>query len=211
MLKVPTAIEKLNMYVQHMTHHAGLDENYEGTLTLTDVAAASTNAVLDNATLVNSVDLVFDVPLVVDPNFGRNITVATADAAGTLTVYGRDYLNQPMTEDVVVSANTGVGDKAFKFIDRVSSPNLAGNLDIGIGDELGIPFVGVALLREYVNGAVVTNGTYTAADAADPDATTGDVRGTYDPVSAPNGATDYVLKFRFNPDAVDGLYGREQA
>ncbi len=211
-IHIPFPIEKHNMYVPDMTEHAALDENYEGTIYLENVAAASTNTVLNGGVLVNGTPLVFDTALTVDPNYGRNLVLTSADAAGVITVTGRDYLNQPMTEEVTIATNSGTSAKAFKFIDRLETSNVPGSISIGVGDELGLPFVPLAILREYVNGALAGSaGTLTAADAATATATTGDTRGTYAPDASPNGASDYRVKFAFNNESAGGLYGQEQA
>lgn len=88
------------------------------------------------------------------------------------------------------------GKKAFKTITSVvPSANITG-ATVGSGDVLGLPvYLGEAgdILAELEDGAAATAGTVVAGDDTDPTATTGDVRGTYDPNSAMDGATKIDL------------------
>jgi hypothetical protein len=58
-----------------------------------------------------------------DAPFGRNITVVASGAAtSNVTVYGKDYMGQPMTESFTLNGATPVvGRKAFKWVDRITA------------------------------------------------------------------------------------------
>lgn len=125
----------------------------------------------------------------------RNVVAAWTGTA-VLTVTGTDEYGQAMVESSA-SGTTFTGKKAFKTITRVQvSANVTG-LTVGDGNVLGLPVmlpeVG-DVLKEIVDGAVAgAAGTFVAGDRATPTATTGDVRGTWAPNAAPNGARVYEV------------------
>lgn len=137
-------------------------------------------------------------------NVTAAVTHATSVVAMTVTVTGKDVYGATMVEDLAIAA-TGVsqtadGKKAFASIDSIAF-TAAGNAEantanIGFGDVLGLPVAlpnAAYVLAEIENGATAVAGTLVAADSADPTATTGDVRGTYDPNSAADGSKGFAL------------------
>lgn len=135
----------------------------------------------------------FDVP--------RNVVVvssAAGDTTQTATFTGKDAYGKTVVETLTLNGTTPVvGKKAFKTISQVAiSAALAGNGSAGSGVILGLPvFIAdtVDVLKEIMDAAVATAGTLVAGVNATATATTGDVRGTYNPNSAPNGARVYEL------------------
>lgn len=131
--------------------------------------------------------------------YGRNVTVvgSAVSVDPVVTVHGFDYLGQPMSEEITANATTSVaGKKAFKKITKIewTASTAAGNIDVGWGDVLGLPFKATGVVDEYENGAkVATAGTFVAAVTATQTATTGDPRGTYDPNSATDGSKEFKL------------------
>lgn len=122
--------------------------------------------------------------------YGRGVLVdssgANADKAVTIT--GRDYLGQPMTEDITLNGITAVlGKKAFKFVEKVTWLDESGeNLTVGWTDVMGLPYKSELLVAELLEATadggfvVVPNaGAFIAGVAATATATTGDTRGTY--------------------------------
>lgn len=130
----------------------------------------------------------------------RNLIFTSAgnDTGITFTTVGKDVYGMAMTE-VVTGANAGVaaGKKAFSTITSITASGAsAGNVSIGVGNVLGIPvFIpnAVHFVKEILDGAVATAGTTVAGDQAFPSTTTGDVRGTYVPNSAPDATKAYAL------------------
>jgi hypothetical protein len=126
----------------------------------------------------------FDVP--------RNV-VAGWTGTAVLTVTGTDAYGNVMVESSG-SGTSMTGKKAFKTVTDVStSANITG-LTVGTSKVLGLPaFLASAasVLKEWQDGADATPGTLLAGDTATPTATTGDVRGTYAPNAAPNGAIEF--------------------
>jgi hypothetical protein len=129
----------------------------------------------------------FDVP--------RNVVGAWTNTA-VLTVTGTDQYGRVMRESSG-SGTSMAGKKAFKTVTGFTvSANVTG-CTVGTGDVLGLPvFLAGAgrVLGEMQDGAKATAGTTVTGDATVPaTATTGDVRGTYDPNAAADGAKVFEL------------------
>jgi hypothetical protein len=169
-------------------------------VTTAQLLGAAGNLTLDGARVTNGV-AVLDVPR----NF--TLTVATTNqSAITFTVYGTDAYGNNMVESLAgPNNNTVAGKKAFKTITRVAaSAAVATNgVSVGFGDVLGLPvFLPAAgfILKELEDGAAAVAGTTVAGSLVAPSATSADVRGTYDPNSACDGAKTFELVVAL-PDA----------
>jgi len=166
----------------------------------TRVAAAQAVAGAGNLTLA-STTVTLDRP--------RNIQAVSAgagDTTQTITVYGTDIYGVAMTETIALNGTTIVtGNKAFKTVTRVAiSAATAGNISVGDQDKLGLSVFlpeTAFVIKELQDGVAATAGTLVAGDvtAGGATATTGDVRGTYTPNSAPNDSRVYQLLI-FLPD-----------
>lgn len=147
--------------------------------------------------------------------FGRNLQyVASGAYAGTVTVNGRDYLGQPMSEAVVMNgAVVVVGKKAFKYIDKITWVTTgAVTMNVGIGSALGLPYRMQTILAETLAGVAQANGTLVTPDLTDPaTSVTGDPRGTYATTAAMNGANYITAVFipnrTINISGNGGLFG----
>ncbi len=150
------------------------------------------NGALSNGDLSTSV-ATLDVP--------RNVI---ADSGGVdtavITVTGTDVYGNAMSEKITLNGATAVaGKKAFKTITAVSSDATVTNgMFLGTGDVIGLPvFLPSAghVLKEMADGVAATAGTFVAGvrTAGGATATDGDVRGTYDPNSACDGAIVFSL------------------
>lgn len=132
----------------------------------------------------------------------RNITLTTATtnhSALTITVTGTDAYGNTMSEAITgPNNNTVAGKKAFKTVTQVASDGaIATNgISVGFGDVLGLPVflpdTGL-VLAELEDGAAAAAGTVVAGVTTAATTTTGDVRGTYDPNSAADGAKAFQL------------------
>lgn len=159
-----------------------------GNLVLTAGAGVTTRVVNGETRLV------LDVP--------RNITltVAVTDFSGTtFTIRGYDVYGQPMTQTRAGPNNNTVGTlKAFKEIVSISSSTALGtNVSAGIGDVFGWPVRvidnGYLQSVKWAGALAADAGTAVAAVTTNPStAALGDVRGTYAPSSASNGARRLV-------------------
>jgi len=139
-----------------------------------------------NGALASGGVATFDVP--------RNVVAAWTTTA-TLTVTGTDIDGNVLVE-TSGSGTSMAGKKAFKTITAVESSTGITGATVGTGDVLGLPvFLENTghVLGEMEDGAAATAGTLVAGVSTAATATTGDVRGTYDPNSAANGAKDFQL------------------
>ncbi|BAQ16101.1 hypothetical protein [Methyloceanibacter caenitepidi] len=148
-----------------------------------------------NGDLASGGVVVLDVP--------RNV-IADSGGADTavLTVYGEDVYGQPMAESITLNGSTAVpGKKAFKKITRVAaSATISNGAFLGTGDVIGLPVflpynTAGLVIGDFENGTfdASLDGTLTAGVQTTPTATTGDVRGTYDPGATLDGATAIQL------------------
>lgn len=112
-----------------------------------------------------------------------------------MTVTGKDVYGNTIVE-TSASGTSMAGKKAFKTITSVvPSANITG-ATVGTGDVLGLPMFlpGTAyVLKELQDGAAATAGTVVAGVSTAATATSGDIRGTYDPNAACNGALVFDL------------------
>lgn len=146
---------------------------------------AGANALLNGA-LLSGGKMVLDVP--------RNV-VGAWTTASVITVTGKDEYGNTVIESAA-SGTTYTGKKAFKEITSISSSAAITLATFGTGDVLGLPvFLDNAgyILKELEDNAAAGAGTAVVADTAKATATTGDVRGTYDPASAADGSKAFRL------------------
>lgn len=131
----------------------------------------------------------------------RNVVVTQAGggAQRTFTVSGYDLYDQPMTEQIISSVgSTSAGKKAFYQISSITvSGGTTTACTVGTGDVLGIPVrvtnAGYIASVKWDNTLAQDTGTFVAAVTTTASATTGDVRGTYDPSSATDGSKRLVM------------------
>lgn len=161
-------------------------------VSVSQAVAAPGNLTITGALATGGV-ATFDVP--------RGIVIDGTDAADTtqtLTIYGTDEYGEAVVETIASNGTTAVnGKKAFKTVTRVAaSAAYAGSVFVGSSDVLGLPFFladGDLVIKEMDDDAAVTNGTFVAGVLSEATATTGDVRGTYDPNSATDGSKVFRL------------------
>lgn len=171
--------------------------------------AASATQVVNAQAVANGNLVTLTTPVTLDTPRGLAYKSSNAgDTTQTLTVIGQDEFGASMTETVTLNGTTAVnGLKAFyKVISYKASAALAGNLSIGTqAGVLGIPVIvnrAGYVVGELQDGAKATAGTVTVADFTIPSATTGDVRGTYTPNSAPDGSKAYELLI-YDPEGLN--------
>lgn len=133
----------------------------------------------------------------------RNVTltVATTNQSGiTFTITGTDEYGNTVVESLAgPNNNTVSGKKAFARVTKVAVDGaIATNgVSVGYGTTLGLPLAvrkAGQITKELQDGAAASAGTfaYALANTAST-ATTADVRGTYIPASAPDGAKGYTI------------------
>ena len=168
----------------------------------------ATNALVATAALTTSAAGVEKLTTPVDLITPRGVSITSA-AAGDNSAFsckftGRDVYGKVMVETVTFNgAATVAGLKAFKWVDSIkfihaSATSLTGAVNIGTTNVLGLPVQLLSLgyiIKELLDGVVATAGTSVAGirTAGGSTAITGDVRGTYTPNSAPDGARAFSL------------------
>lgn len=131
--------------------------------------------------------------------YGRMLQiVASAAAATAVTIKGRDYLGQGMSETMTLNGTTAVTSvKAFRYIDSISWAAVAANLTVGTAVNLGVPYrvQTTAISNELLNGGTATAGALVIGNAGTQTATSTDPRGRYTPNTAANGTNTYTLLY----------------
>jgi hypothetical protein len=185
---------------------------------LTPIAAVAAG-VLSAQSIAAAVDTSTFLSDTADAPFGRNITVVASGAAtSNVTIYGKDYLGQGISESFTLTGAAPVlGLKAFKWIDRITAGITAGTtINVGFGTKLGLPYRMSNVMEETANGAEATIGTFVAGVLTDPQtSTTGDPRGTYVPSTTLNGTNRIMGTFMpynvLNANGNGGLFGIQAA
>ena len=190
-------------YAADVIHGAAYEVDF-----LTPIAAVATGILNAVAGVSGTAMTVFGSDTA-DAPFGRNVTNG---AGGSVTVNGKDYLGQGMSETIAAST---AGNKAFKWIDSIT-PAFTGAVSVGFGTKLGLPYRMSNIIEEVANGAEASIGTFVAGVLTDPQtATTGDPRGTYIPSTALNGTNRIMGKFMpynvLNANGNGGLFGIQAA
>lgn len=141
--------------------------------------------------------------------YGRNVAVILSGAGTpTVTVRGRDYLGQPMSENIVAAGAVSVaGKKAFKTIDSIttSAAVAATTLNLGTGNVLGLPYAMLGVDAEIIDDAIAAAGTFVPATLTAQTITSTDPRGSWTPVSVPNGVRNVTLLGWVIPGQLHGV------
>ena len=140
--------------------------------------------------------------------------VAAWTGTAVMTVTGVDAYGEVVVESSA-SGTSFTGKKAFANVTAVSVSANVTDATVGTGDVLGLPFRvnNRDEMLVWENGALITAaGAFVAAVATDPaTATTGDVRGTFDPAVPLNGSTRVVVEFlALDPSSKEALFGVAQ-
>lgn len=209
--------DRVNMHFRNAKYAADVDHGGAGKIGLGPpdwLPAASAAGIISAASIAAAVSITtFATTYKVDKSmgrFGRNVTLVLS-GAGTpaATVYGLDYMGQPMRETFTgTGATPVVGKKAFGSITKVDCGLVAATtLNVGWGDILGLPYKIVDIFSELIDGSEATPaGTIVVGQNAVQTATSNDPRGTYTPGAGnlANGARSYSLYGLFDND---NLYG----
>lgn len=163
------------------------------------IAAVQLKGAAGDLTLVQTAGLNAGFQMDVPRNV--TLTVATTDQSGiTFTIYGLDEFGNAMVESLAgPNANTVSGKKAFARVTRIAaSAAIATNgVSAGYGTTLGLPLAvrkAGQITKELQDGAAASAGTFAyALQNAASTGTSADVRGTYIPASAPDGAKGYLI------------------
>lgn len=203
----------VNEYVPNMSYAADIDINGHIPIDLSPLVpmlAASATGILNAQSIAAAVDTsTFVTAFANNQNvseaymgrFGRNVTVVASGAAtSNVTVYGTDYLGQPMAESFTLNGTTPVvGKKAFRRITRITAGITAGTtINVGYGNVLGLPYAyigeGVSYTDDVLNSS---QGTFVARVASQT-LTSDDPRGTWTPAAGnvPDGTRRHKIKYQ---------------
>lgn len=194
--------QRTNDHVPNMQYAADVGDDQMALIVLPAMVAADADAILAAQSIASAgtvTTLAAGFTSDAMGKFGRNVTVVASGAATSLvTVSGRDYLGQYMSENLTLNGTTSVvGKKAFKHITAITfAATAATTINVGYGNALGLPYRTFRMQYELVNNVLAANaGTIISAVDGDQTATSGDPRGTYTPHSTlvPNGAREYKV------------------
>ena len=151
----------------------------------------TTQVVLNTGVVVIQLDL----PRAVSISIGTGTITSRS-----VTVTGFDFYGQAMSEVIATGTTQSVTVNGAKAFYQISSVNIAntvgGTLSIGTTDIFGCPVrvtdLGYVGTLGWANTLARAAGTFTVAVSTTPSTTTGDVRGTYAPASASDGAKRLV-------------------
>lgn len=186
----PNGVSRLDSYVVNLG--APITADADGVSAVQTLGSAGDFTI--GGALASGGVATFDVP--------RNVTLtgATTDhSARTFTITGTDEFGNAVVEELAGPNNSTVsGKKAFKTVTQVAVDGAisTNGVSVGCGDVLGLPIFLAQkghVLSEMEDGAAATAGTIVAGVSTAATATTGDVRGTYDPNSACNGSKVFQL------------------
>lgn len=201
------APRRVNRWFSDAKYAADLDVNSPSTRFLIGVnaAAGATGAICSGIAATAAVSATLASAYEIsDAQYGRFLNVVgsvgfTTGANSTMTLYGLDYLGQPIAETVSLNGTAAVTTvKAFKWLTHYAIGANAATISIGISNSFGLPYRTIALQQDIVNGvAAATAGGVTAgADITlTQTASTVDPRGKYTPHTSlsPNGSRSYEI------------------
>lgn len=196
LLADPGSMQAMVQYLINLGAPATADA--DGAVASQAATSASGLATGINGALASGGVATFDVP--------RNVVAAWTTTA-VLTVTGTDAYGNVVVESSA-SGTSLTGKKAFKTITGISVSTDVTGLTVGSGVVLGLPmFLDGAgyVVQELMDGDDATAGTLAAGVTTTATATTGDVRGTYSPNSAPNGSRAYQLLAMLDNPADKGV------
>jgi hypothetical protein len=156
------------------------------------------NGIAESQNTTGTADVVLDGALVVAGvavlDQPRNVIIDSGGVdTSVLTIIGEDEYGEAMSEALTLNGATVViGAKAFKKITQITSTiSIANGGFVGTGTILGLPVFLPGLgniLAENADHDAATPGTTVPGIRIVSTTTTGDVRGTVDPDTAPDGA-----------------------
>jgi hypothetical protein len=210
---------RINMYVPAMQYSADVNYNGETRVNFGAPLAAVANSIGNAISIATAGQTDLSTVAIVPEPFGRNVTVVASGAAtSNVTLYGWDYLGQPIAESFTLNGATPVvGNKIFKAVNYVTyGATGATTVNIGTGVKLGLPYKAIRCAYEIGNGVVAAAGTLQAPSLVDPQTNvTLDPRGAYTTTTAMNGTNIISGVFNMVNDVNTanrgGLYGIQQA
>lgn len=177
--------KRVNMWFSGAKYAADVGADGFGKIRIPALPTLDADGILDGVSIASAVDTSSFAATYEDDNmgkFGRNVTVVSDGAAtSAVTVYGYDYLGQPMMETFALNGTSPVlGVKAFARVTRVTAAVTASRtLDVGWGNKLGLPYKLIDVITVLKNNAEPADAdTPVVGSVATQSATSADPRGT---------------------------------
>lgn len=187
--------------------------NY-GAPSAADAALASAGMVLNGQSIssagsATSFLATFTQSLTQMSPYGRCLWfVASGASTANVTVTGKDYLGNRMTDQRALNGTTTVvGSKAFRSVDSIAwEAGGSVTMNVGVSNSFGVPFMFVSLQLEIKNGLVAANaGAFVAGASAQVAATSQDPRGRYTiSTVVPDGTNTFELYYYANRNNLHG-------
>ena len=185
--------------------------NFEKVAPNQDVATVNTTTAADGILDFG------EKPFEIDAEFGANLSVVSSGSADTkkVTIYGYDYLGQPMVEEFTKNNTTAVnGKKAFKYVEKVvAEKGVEATVTIKRGLQFGLPYRTSKIVAEVRDGVDSSTTKLVVPVNTAQTATTGDPRGLAN-LTTYTSAANIVLVcmaspeiFTINEKEVGGLFG----
>jgi hypothetical protein len=188
----------VNSYVPVMSYAADIMEGavyiakFGAPLTASNTNLCNTATILTSTTTFVRSQFASSTAYLATARFGSSLQFVSAasTASSVVTIYGRDYLGQPIIESLTITSNVAVTTiKCYKTIDKLVFASNAGTITAGWGRELGLPYKTTYVIREVADGVDAAAGTLTAPVLTDPaTASTGEPRGRYKSTTTPDGS-----------------------
>lgn len=196
------AVRRLPLDVKYPTQ-LGIEKQV-----FTDLVAASATRIVSATAGATSAAIASLSVFTLQPDQPRNIVITPAGTTTdiescVITVTGKNFFNDTITEDFTFAANdtaAQTGAKAFKTITTVSFPAncesgaFAATWNIGVGEKIGLKRCmdeTVDFMTSGLNGVLETRATLTA-DADEVEKNTADFVGTM------NSSNDFSARFNQN-------------
>ncbi len=203
--------KNINQHVTNMEYAADVMNSGDYLADLGTPPAADANFVLQSTSVSVSTAQTFTslTNTKLAHKYGAAITLqhtASQVPGVTVTITGKDYLGQALTEQVTTVSTTAViaGAKAFKYVDSVAYASAtaaftgaATGTEIGFAQVLGLPYRSMQIgTAELLDDVADTGGTLVAGLANSTTATSlnADTKGTYSPNTAPNGSRNFKVE-----------------
>jgi len=204
---------RMSSYVPNMSYDATVNMRGISRVDFGTPLALSAAGVVGATSIASAVSLLASAGQLLvtelDGLWGRNVTVVADGAATSLiSVFGWDYMQQPIAELLTLNGATPViGVKCFKYLKSVSYAATAGRTaTVGWGASLGLPFKAVKAFSEELEGAPATLGTLVAPVLTAGTSTSSDPRGRYNYTSTLTGVARLSATFLFD-NSTDSVVG----
>lgn len=194
--------QQVNMYVPDAQFSADIDYvtgEYRADFGAVAAAAAAGILSAQSMAVAGSTNVFVAGYLAKLAPFGRQLSfVGPASTTNVVTVRGRDYMGQPISENVTLTSATPVNSlKIYRSLDSLTWTTDAEGISVNVGftDVLGLPYRTVAVQNWLEDGVSATAGTFVAGASNSVAQTAGssDPRGSVDFSSASNGVKTFSI------------------